>query len=247
MVHHVPADREGPPIENRGGNQIGTVGVRNDRVYQVPWPESVAADQPDVAVNLWTLVRSATENFGINFLDEHLDGFAHPCLSTLATSSSARSATRARRASISGDAALQPARLGTFLGRVAENADRIQFRCGEKFAEHGEIGLSLTRKAADHVAADPAAGASRRIEEINSRNDSALPKRRIRRSTRGEACWKDRSKYGTTFGVPAITSIRLGRTSAGCRYETRIQDNPSSSASSVSSRSRRRTSPRSLP
>ena len=142
---------------------------------------------------------SATENFGINFLDEHLHGFAHPRLSTLADQFVREVGHPRTPASIfRWMLSLQPARLGTFLGRVAENADRIEFRCGEKLAEHGEIGLSLTRKAADHVAADPCGRASRRIEEINSRNDSALPKRRIRRSTRGEACWKDRSKYGTT-------------------------------------------------
>ena len=43
------------------------------------------------------------------------------------------------------------------------------------------------------------------------------PKRRIRRSSVAEACWNDRSKYGTTPGVAAMASSRPGRSSAGWR------------------------------
>ena len=63
----------------------------------------------------------------------------------------------------------------------------------------------------------PAAGASDRIDASRLKKASGLPKRRIRRNTGADACWKDRSKYGTTPAVPAITSIRPGRISAGCR------------------------------
>ena len=51
----------------------------------------------------------------------------------------------------------------------------------------------------------------------SSRKRSVSPKRRIARSTPGAECWKDRSKYGATFGVEVSTSIRPGRISAGCR------------------------------
>ena len=73
------------------------------------------------------------------------------------------------------------------------------------------------------------------------------PKRRIRRSSGCEACWKDRSKYGTTPGVDAIASSSEGRISAGCRYDTRTRSMPSTAASSGSIVSSSRRSPRSLP
>ena len=63
----------------------------------------------------------------------------------------------------------------------------------------------------------PASGASARARSSRSRNDSVEPNRFIRRSTGALACWKDRSKYGATPGVVAITSSRDGRSSAGCR------------------------------
>ena len=63
----------------------------------------------------------------------------------------------------------------------------------------------------------PASGASRLICSIRARNRSVSPNLRIARSTGPLACWKDRSKYGATPGVEAITSISPGRTSAGCR------------------------------
>jgi hypothetical protein len=43
------------------------------------------------------------------------------------------------------------------------------------------------------------------------------PKRRIRRSTDADECWKLMSKYGATPGVPVSTDTRPGRISAGCR------------------------------
>ena len=84
-------------------------------------------------------------------------------------------------------------------------------------ASTSSVGLGLAREPADHVAADAGPGASRADRVDNPRNESGSPKRRIRRSTLGAACWKDRSKYGTTLACRAIASIRLGRISAGCR------------------------------
>ena len=63
----------------------------------------------------------------------------------------------------------------------------------------------------------PASGAYPRIEAMSPRKASVSPKRRIRRSTGPEECWNDRSKYGATPGVVAITSTSVGRVSAGCR------------------------------
>ena len=63
----------------------------------------------------------------------------------------------------------------------------------------------------------PASGASCLIRSIRSMNRVRSPNRRIRRSTGPLACWNERSKYGTTPGVEAITSIRPGLTSAGWR------------------------------
>ena len=63
----------------------------------------------------------------------------------------------------------------------------------------------------------PAAGALARTVASRSRKLSVLPKRRIRRSTVGEECWKLMSKYGTTPGVEVSTSTSDGRISAGCR------------------------------
>ncbi len=56
----------------------------------------------------------------------------------------------------------------------------------------------------------PAVGASARIWSSRPRKLSGSPKRRIRRSTVALACWKERSKYGTTPGVLAIASTRPG-------------------------------------
>ena len=63
----------------------------------------------------------------------------------------------------------------------------------------------------------PATGHRCLIAASRSRNRSLSPKRRILRNTDGLACWKDRSKYGTTPAVPVMTSTKLGRISAGCR------------------------------
>ena len=44
----------------------------------------------------------------------------------------------------------------------------------------------------------PASGARPRARSISARKSSVPPNRRIRRSSVGEECWKDRSKYGAT-------------------------------------------------
>jgi hypothetical protein len=71
-------------MQSRGGNQIGTFGIRDDRIDQVTPLDWVAGDQPDVAVDLWALVRGAADYVRIRILDEHLHGFANPCLCPLA-------------------------------------------------------------------------------------------------------------------------------------------------------------------
>ncbi len=63
----------------------------------------------------------------------------------------------------------------------------------------------------------PASGACVRAWSSSPRKASESPKRRIRRSTGFEACWKDRSKYAATPGVEAIAVTSPGRVSAGCR------------------------------
>ena len=63
----------------------------------------------------------------------------------------------------------------------------------------------------------PASGHASLIRSISSVNRARSPNLRIFRSTGPLACWNDRSKYGATPGVDVITSIRPGRTSAGCR------------------------------
>ncbi len=63
----------------------------------------------------------------------------------------------------------------------------------------------------------PASGARARTVSSSSRKRSVSPKRRMRRSSGPLACWKDRSKYGTTPGVDVIASISVGRISAGCK------------------------------
>src|SRR4029450_1289055 len=72
-----------PHVPSRGGNQIGTVAVRDDGVHKVPAADSVACDQADTAVDLWTLVSRATDDALIGFLDEHLYAFADPRFRTL--------------------------------------------------------------------------------------------------------------------------------------------------------------------
>ncbi len=47
----------------------------------------------------------------------------------------------------------------------------------------------------------PASGSRARTRSISSRNGSVPPNRRIRRSTVGDACWKDRSYHGMTPGT----------------------------------------------
>ena len=56
-----------------------------------------------------------------------------------------------------------------------------------------------------------------RARSISARKSSVPPNRRIRRSSAGEECWNDRSKYGAMPGVEAISCSRPGRSSAGWR------------------------------
>ena len=63
----------------------------------------------------------------------------------------------------------------------------------------------------------PASGQARLTCSSSAQKRSRSPNRRMDRSTRPLACWKDRSKYGTTPGVDVMTSISPGRSSAGCR------------------------------
>ena len=56
-----------------------------------------------------------------------------------------------------------------------------------------------------------------RMSASRVRNASVLPKRRIRRSTVGELCWKDMSKYGATPSVLVSACTSVGRISAGWR------------------------------
>ncbi|CAM5588231.1 hypothetical protein SMICM304S_07942 [Streptomyces microflavus] len=69
------------------------------------------------------------------------------------------------------------------------------------------VGLGLTGEPDDEVG--PGAGlgglAPDGVQELQEA--VGAPKRRIVRSTLGEECWKERSKYGATFGVEVRTSI----------------------------------------
>ncbi len=53
----------------------------------------------------------------------------------------------------------------------------------------------------------PASGRRRRMRSSSARKLSGSPNRRMRRSTPGAACWKLRSKYGTTLSIAHIDSI----------------------------------------
>ncbi|CAB4829911.1 unannotated protein [freshwater metagenome] len=60
-------------------------------------------------------------------------------------------------------------------------------------------------------------------------------------------CWKERSKYGATFGVEIIACNSDGRISAGCKYESRMSSTPGISAKSGNNFSINVRSPRSFP
>ena len=79
----MPGDHRGPLVANRGGNQIDTIGVGDYGVHQVAVRAPVGGDQTNVAVDLWSLMSSATDDLSICLLDEHLDLVADPILGSL--------------------------------------------------------------------------------------------------------------------------------------------------------------------
>ena len=151
------------------------------------------------AVHLGSLVRSAAGRRRRATLSTRTSSRSPIRLSARwLTSSSARSATPARRASISAIGCWPASRVaaGAVLVGVAEHADRVQLGGGQEVsAARSSVGLGLPGEPADDVAADPGlrrGGADLSRSEPGTRPGS--PNRRIRRSTVGAACWKDRSK-----------------------------------------------------
>ena len=65
------------------------------------------------------------------------------------------------------------------------------------------------RKAAD--------GSRRRIPSIMARKRSPLPHRRMRLSSGSDACWSERSKYGTGVSRSSMAPISGSRTWDGYR------------------------------
>ena len=89
----------------------------------------------------------------------------------------------------------QADRLGALLVGVAEHPDRVEAALGEEALELGDVVLGLPREAEDDVGAEPGRrGPGDRARSISARKSSVPPNRRIRRSSVGDECWKDRSK-----------------------------------------------------
>ena len=124
-------------------------------------------------------------------------------------------------------------RLGAVLVGEAEHAHNVQPCLLEERLERVQVVIGLAGKPDDDVEPNARPRRTRcRIVVIRSRNEAPVPNLRIRRNNGPLACWKDRSKYGTTPGVDVITSTSDGRISAGCRYDTRTRSIPSTAASS---------------
>ena len=107
--------------------------------------------------------------------------------------------------------AVEAGGLGAVLVGVAEHPDRVEPGRDQEALELGDVGLGLAGEADDDVGAD--AGLGRRRADLRR---AARGSARCRRSgasgaARGAlACWKDRSKYGATPGVVAMTSTSAG-------------------------------------
>jgi hypothetical protein len=71
------------PIDDRARNEINALAAADDGVHQISPAEAIIGDQPDRAVNLWTLMSGAACDLVAGFLDEHLDPLADPCCRAL--------------------------------------------------------------------------------------------------------------------------------------------------------------------
>jgi hypothetical protein len=156
---------------------------------------------------------------GLDGFDEHLDRLAHALLGALGRELLDEPAhlLGPRAYLVVGQLAVVARGLGAVLVGVAEDADDIQAGVDEELPSTSTSASVSPGKPTITLERTPASGARDRIAASRSRNLSASPKRRIRRSTGPLACWKDRSKYAATPGVELSVSRRPGRTSAGCR------------------------------
>jgi hypothetical protein len=84
--------------------------------------------------------------------------------------------------------------LGAVLVGVPEHAHGVEPGADEEALELGDVGLGLAGEADDDVAADGRVGSPARICASRSRKRSVSPKRRMRRSTGPDECWKLMSK-----------------------------------------------------
>ena len=109
--------------------------------------------------------------------------------------------------------------LGAVLVGVAEHADRVEPGLVRNASSSARSSSVSPGKPTITLLRMPASGASAADPGESSRKSSREPKRRIRRSTGGLACWKDRSKYGATPGVRGDgldqAGPRLGRLQVG--------------------------------
>ena len=162
--------------------------------------EPGAALEHALAVDLGGLVRGpagALEVLVLGRLDQHLTSVPIRSSARCAISSSTSAVIRSTRAAISSAASLPSiARgLGAVLVGVAEHADRVQPRLG-RGTPPARPGPPRSRRGSRRsrcCGCRPRARA-RGSARTGRGSPAGEPKRRIRRSTAGLACWNDRSK-----------------------------------------------------
>ena len=96
--------------------------------------------------------------------------------------------------------------VGAVLGRVGEEAAPVELRPPRRSASSCVVvGLGLARVADDEVRAERGRRArGRGCRRCGSRNRSPSPHRRMRRSSGGDTCCSDRSKYGHAGGADGV-------------------------------------------
>lgn len=206
------------------GHEVHSLGAHCLCLDHTARHEPLACGEDDLAVRFRRLVGRAAHRdlpvlVGLHGLDEDLEGLADPLLGTLRGEllGQLRDVGEAFGDDVGVQLVLVTDRFGALLVGVPEDADGVQARSGEEAFQFGEIRLGLPGKPTMKFDRAPACGALPRMVSRSSRKRSVSPNRRIARSTPGAECWKERSKYGATFGVEVSTSISPGRISAGWR------------------------------
>lgn len=206
------------------GQQVDALGAHCLCLDHKARHESLACGEHHLAIGFGSLVRRAADRdlavlLRLHGLHQHLEGLADPLLGPLRGQLLGQlgDVGEALRDGVGVELVLVADRLGALLVRIPEDADRVEAGTGEEAFQLGEVGLGLAGEADDEVGAGTRLGALLRMVSRSSRKRSVSPKRRMARSTPGAECWKERSKYGATFGVEVRTSMRPGRISAGWR------------------------------